>query len=268
MIRLSAHALISLVALTAAPGASAMAPPAACVGPCWKPKVGDTMHLQLGGSVKVGRLATIYDVDGDATPKSTVKALHKAGRRVVCYVSAGSYESYRADAAQFPDIVKGKVLDGWPDERWLDVRRIDLLAPILRARVKRCVAKDFDAVDFDNVDGVSNDSSFPLTDVDQLRFNKWLAGEAHRQGLAVALKNNPNQVARLAPWFDFSVVEQCFQYQECRRYLPMIKRGKPVFDAEYERPLRAFCAPLAKLHIDAARYSLALDGPRQRCPGK
>lgn len=46
----------------------------------------------------------------------------------------------------------------------------------------------------DNVDGYADDSGFPLTGADQLRFNRWVASRAHERGLGVALKNDLDQV--------------------------------------------------------------------------
>ena len=46
--------------------------------------------------------ASVYIVDGEETPAATVAALHAAGRKVVCYLSAGSWEDWRSDAGAFP----------------------------------------------------------------------------------------------------------------------------------------------------------------------
>lgn len=91
-----------------------------------------------------------------------------------------------------------------------------------------CQAKGFDAVEPDNVDAYQNDSSFPLAADHQLAFNTWIANEAHRRGLPVGLKNAAEQVETLHPYFDFAVVEQCFQYKECKRYTPFVEHGKAV----------------------------------------
>ena len=40
------------------------------------------------------------------------------------------------------------------------------------------------------VDGYANDTGFPLTGADQLRFNVMLANEAHRRSLSALLKND------------------------------------------------------------------------------
>jgi hypothetical protein len=71
-----------------------------------------------------------------------------------------------------------------------------------------------------------------LTGGDQLRFNRFLAGLAHRAGLLVALKNDPGQITQLLPDFDFAVDEQCYQDGGCGlgRF---VAAGKPAFDIEY-----------------------------------
>lgn len=247
-------------------GASTRAPVPCAGRHCWHPEVGDTFFWQLAGTVRAGRRATIYDIDSETTPRATVAALHRHKRKVVCYISGGSFEEYRGDASAFPAAVLGEQLDGWPDERWLDIRQLHILAPIMRARMAACRAKGFDGIEFDNVDGYTQKSGFDITAADQLRYNRWLADEAHRHGLAAGLKNDPDQVTALVRWFDFAVVEQCFQYSECAKYTPFIRAYKPVFDAEYVTPLRTFCVPARRLRIEAARYPLALNGAQSRCP--
>ena len=231
----------------------------------WRPAVGDTFQVQYSGRLDLTVPATVYDLDVDDTPASTVAALHAQGRHVLCYVDAGGWESYRADAAAFPPATLGKTMEGWPDERWLDIRRIDLLAAPLRARLDTCAAKGFDGVEPDNVNGYGNDTGFPLTAADQVRFNRWLAAEAHTRNLAIALKNDGEQVAVLKPDFDAAVVEQCVEYEECALYSPFIAAGKPVFDIEYSRAPSAFCPVAAALSFEIVRKRPALDAFRLGC---
>jgi hypothetical protein len=239
---------------TPAPASSASASvpgsPTAAPTPRWHPAVGDTFQIQYSGSIDVSVPASVYDLDGDATPASTVAALHAEGRHVFCYVDAGAWESYRADASSYPASVLGKVVAGWPQERWLDIRKIDTLAPLLRHRLDGCAAKGFDGLDPDNVDGYENATGFPLTAADQLRFNLWLAAEAHARGLAVALKNDGDQVGQLVSTFDAAVVEDCVAFGECAAYSPFVAAGKPVFDIEYDRPPNVFCPVAASLHFE------------------
>ena len=202
---------------------------------------------QLQGKIDLSIAAGVYEVDGFETPRRTVSKLHALGRRAICYLDVGSWESYRPDAGEYPDRVLGDVYSGYPDERWLDIRRIGALAPILRKRFDLCARKGFDAVEPDNIAGYENKTGFPLSGSDQLRFNRWVAREVHRRGMSVALKNDPDQVRALVGSFDFAVVEECFEYEECEKFSPFVEAGKAVFTAEYEGSPADFCPQAEKL---------------------
>jgi hypothetical protein len=233
----------------------------------WRPApTTEPWQWQLSGRVDLSVPAPVYDVDGLRASGRLVRALHRRGRKAICYVSVGSYEPYRADAGRFPAELIGRPLEGFPDERWLDIRRIDLLAPVLRARFDECARKRFDGVEPDNMDGYANRSGFPLTGRDQLRFNRWVAREVRRRGMAVGLKNDAAQVPRLVRSFDFAVVEQCFQYRECRRYSPFVEAGKAVFAAEYETPPADFCGAAGRLRFSVIFKRLELGAFRRACP--
>ncbi|HVD37216.1 MAG TPA: endo alpha-1,4 polygalactosaminidase, partial [Solirubrobacterales bacterium] len=214
----------------------------------WQPKpTTAAWQWQLQGKIDTSIDAGVYEVDGFEVGAKAVARLHRLGRKVICYLDVGSWESYRPDAGRFPQAVLGRAYEGYPDERWLDIRRIDLLAPILRRRFDLCRRKGFDAVEPDNVAGYENKTGFPLTAGDQLRFNRWVAREVHRRGMAVALKNDPEQVGQLLGSFDFAVVEECFAYEECGKFSPFVEANKRVLVAEYSEPLTAICAQAERL---------------------
>jgi len=206
--------------------------------------------------------AGVFDVDGADTPAAKVRRIHLRGAHAVCYFSAGSYENWRQDRGRFPTRVLGNPLEGWPGERWLDIRQRAVLLPIMRRRMKRCARKGFDAVDPDNVEGYRNETGFPLSGRDQLRYNRALARVAHRLGMAIGLKNDLGQVSKLAGTYDFAVNEQCFQYRECGRLRPFIRAGKAVFNVEYGR-LR--CERSHSLEFSSIRKRLNLKRWRKTC---
>jgi hypothetical protein len=239
--RRSAPTVLVLVALTL--GLLAATP--AFAAERWLPQPTTAAWWQLQGKVDTSVKAGVYEVDGFETPRRTVAKLQRQGRKVICYLDIGAWESYRPDQAEFPSSVLGNVYFGYPDERWLDIRRLDLLAPILRQRFDLCASKGFDAVEPDNLAGYENKTGFPLTAADQLRFNRWVAREVRRRGMSVALKNDPAQIRQLVDAFDFAVVEECFAYDECEAFSPFVEAGKAVFVAEYEQRPAQFC-PLAR----------------------
>ena len=198
----------------------------------WHPTAGLTWQWQLTGKLNLDLHTNVIDIDLDVG-KSVVDHYHSQGTKVICYISVGSYENWRTDADLFPDEVLGKDYEGWSGEKWLDIRRIDLLAPIMLARLDECAAKGFDAVEPDNMQIWDNDTGFPLTYEDQLRFALWLAEESHKRGLAIGQKNTPDQTKDLVDIFDFAITEDAFYYDWAEEMKPYIDAGKPVFAAEY-----------------------------------
>ncbi|HEX3735846.1 MAG TPA: endo alpha-1,4 polygalactosaminidase [Solirubrobacterales bacterium] len=221
---------------------------------------------QLQGKIDTGVAAGVFDVDGFETSKATVGALQRQGRKVICYLDVGSWESYRPDAGRFPKAAIGKTYEGFPDESWLNIADFHSFAPVLERRFAMCARKGFDAVEPDNLAGWENDTGFDITRADQLRFNRWVARQVHRRGMAVALKNDGPQAGELAGQFDFAIVEQCFQYEECGLYKPFVDAGKAVFEAEYELDPADFCATAAAIDFSAIRKSYDLFArPWQPC---
>jgi len=233
----------------------------------WVPPLTARFQIDLAApptSAQLRGAFNVMEVDGLDTPASTVASLHAIGKRAVCYVDVGTWESWRPDAKRFPASVLGKPDAGWPGERWLDIRKQGVLLPIMKARFATCVHKGFDAVDPDNVDGVENKTGFALSVAAQLSYDRAIAAIAHDDGLAVALKSYASGATALAPSFDFVVDEQCVAYSECGSFGSFVNAHRPVFDIEYTRSL-AFCASLPGGVVGIAKH-LSLDAWVRRCP--
>ncbi len=230
-----------------------------------------TWQWQLQGDLDTSYDVDVYDVDLFDTPEATVDTLRAAGRVVVCYFSAGSFESWRDDAGTFATSALGDLLDGYDDERWLDVRDSSVRTVAL-ARLDLAVTKGCDGVEPDNVDGYTNGTGFALTDDDQLAFNRFLADAAHERGLSVGLKNDVDQIPELAEQFDFAVNEQCHEFDECGAYEPFLRQDKPVFNAEYAASFFAdpgvVCGSARELGVRTLLLPLELDdSSRVSCDG-
>ncbi len=231
---------------------------------CWHPAARMSWQWQLQGKIDLSVRAHMFDVDMFDTPGATVKALHRKGRVAVCYVDAGTWESWRPDADRFPKSVLG-AKNGWPGERWLDIRKRKILGPILGDRMDLCASMGFDGVEFDNVDGYANHTGFRLTAANQFRFDVWLANQAHRRGLSVALKNDLDQIPTLLKYFDFALDEQCFQYSECGRLTRFVDAGKAVFEVEYSLPRSKFCPKANRMDFNSLRKRPGLGPWRRAC---
>ena len=237
--------------------------PVACPG-CYEPTIRTSWQWQLRGNVDASFDVDMYDIDGFEASARLVDRLHARGSAVVCYISAGSWEDWRPDAGGFPRSVLGRP-NGWPGERWLNVRRLAILAPLMKARLDMCAAKGFDAVELDNVDGYQNRTGFALSGADQLRFNVFLANQAHRRGLSAALKNDLGQIPRLLPYYDFALNEQCHQYRECGRLDGFVEAGKAVFGVEYRLERSEFCAKANAHRFNFLKKQLNLGAWRRPC---
>jgi len=235
-------AVLSLLVAACGGGAGADAPPSGSppaaprISPpspaAWQPALSDSWQWQLRGTINTSYPVAVYDIDLYDAPIATIQALQAAGKKVVCYFSAGSSENWRSDFSAFQPADMGSALTGWKGENWLDTRSANV-RKIMRARLDLAASKGCDGVEPDNVDGYANKSGFPLTAATQLEYNRFLASEAHNRKLAIALKNDVSQLSELVGDFDFAVNEECHAYNECDGYQSFILNGKPVFNAEY-----------------------------------
>lgn len=235
-------------------------------GDWYRPAVGATWQWQLQGALNSGYDVEIYDVDLFDTSAPAIADLQAQGRKVICYFSAGSYENWRPDIAEFTADDKGNPLDDWDGEVWLDIRSANVRS-IMSARLDLARDKGCDGVEPDNVDAYTYEGSgFPLTAQDQADYNAFIANAAHDRGLAVALKNDLDQIVALVDYFDFAVNEQCEEYDECDMLSPFVDADKPVLHAEYaERYVTSageretLCQQSAALQLSTLVLPLELD---------
>lgn len=263
------------LALLLVPALPVHAREAAAAATWWKPQPGISFAILLSVAPKtITTSAAVVDVDLFDIDKATVTALKKQGKKTVCYLSAGSWENWRPDAAKFPAVVLGKAYDGWAGEKWLDIRRWDVLGPIMRARLDLCRAKGFDAVDPDNVEDVDtwgDVTGFHLKRADNIAYIRRLAAEAHVRGLAFGLKNASelSRYASVMSVVDFTVTEDCFKQGWCADSKNFVVAHKPVFALEYtdnKIDFAAFCKQAKALNLSPLLKRRNLDAWEKRCP--
>ena len=233
---------------------------------------GTSWQWQLSGKLDTSFAVQVYDIDLYDNDAAAVSALHEKGVQVICYVSVGSYEDWRPDAADFPQAVLGKDYPGWPGEKFLDIRALDKLGPIMEKRLDLCVSKGFDGFEPDNMDvfeGGSSGTGFPLTEKDGLAYAQWLTTQAHARGLSIGQKNTSELASKLATVMDWALTEDCFDGDWCGDMQPYIAQGKAVLMAEYTDTGVNFgnACTWAKAHqFSAILKGRELNGPVQFCP--
>ncbi|KAI9155141.1 hypothetical protein HJFPF1_07715 [Paramyrothecium foliicola] len=204
----------------------------------WKPAVNTTWQIilyrpmALQDPADINPDVDVYDLDLYDNDAETFKALQDAGKKVICYFSAGSWENWRDDKDDFKPQDLGKALDGWPDEKWLNVSS-PAVRDIMRKRIAAAAEKGCDAIDPDNVDGFQNDNGLNLTRQDTINFVKFLSAEAASHNMSTGLKNAGDVISDVLADVAFSVNEQCVEYSECETFKAFVDAGKPVFHIEY-----------------------------------
>lgn len=226
----------------------------------WRPAAGITWEIQLSSTPQTLRSVAAYDVDLFETPDAKLREMEDRSIRTICYFSAGSYEEWRADAPALAPF-RGSKLKGWEGEWWIDVRAPQVRS-VMAARLDEAVRKGCDAVDPDNVDGYQNENGLGLTKADQLDYLRYLAEEAHRRGMAIGLKNALELVPDLVALYDFSVNEECFDFDECEALIPFVSAGKPVLQIQYggKKQAKRLCPKANALGFSTLVKQLAL-GP-------
>jgi hypothetical protein len=272
----SAGALATAAAGQASGGSTGQAgSPSAAVGGgagtsdgYWKPSAGVSWQWQLTGTIDQSVDVSVYDIDGFDNDASVVKALHDRGRKVICYLSVGSYEDWRSDAKSFPAAVLGNDYPGWPGERFVDIRA-QALRDIIAARFDLCKQKGFDGIEPDNMDVYSADSGFPLTKKDGTDYANWLSSEAHARGLNIGQKNASEIAQTIQAAFDWVLTEDCYDQGWCADVSVYVDHDKPVFMSEYTDTgvdFGAACTWGKPKKYSPILKGRDLDAPVQFCP--
>ncbi|KAJ5773061.1 CAZyme family GH114 [Penicillium paradoxum] len=199
----------------------------------WQPAAGVKWQIQLIDAVEDTSVdADIWDIDLFDNTAETISTLQSKGHKVICYFSAGTYEDWRPDVSKFDPADFGSNLDEWPGERWLNIKSASIRS-IMASRLDMAKQKGCDGVDPDNIDAYGNENGLGLTEADSIDFLTFLAAESHSRGMSIGLKNGGDIIGSVIDKMQWSVNEQCAQYDECDVYAAFTEVNKPVFHIEY-----------------------------------
>ncbi len=229
------------------------------------PSVKSSFQYQLSGSLKNYSVNVVF-IDLFETSSSQITSLKNQGKKVFCYFSAGTSESWREDYNRIPNSIKGNSLEDWPGERWLNTKDSATLN-LAKSRLDKAVSKKCDGVDPDNVDGYDNDTGFSISKNDSKSFLQKLANEAHNRGLLIGLKNSAEIASSLSGTMDWVVAEECFKYGECGSYASFISKNKPVFIVEYSTSKKSeWCSSAKSQSMSLIFSNYDLNGSMSTCP--
>ncbi|MEU3072400.1 endo alpha-1,4 polygalactosaminidase [Streptomyces laurentii] len=176
------------------------------------------LDYQLGGAYTPPKGVGVVVRDHTASPAP--------GAYNVCYVNAfqaqpGAEDEWDPDLL-LRDSAGDVVVDKDWDEAVLDIGtagKRERVARRVNAWIDSCADKGFDAVEPDNYDTYTRVPDGLLSAADAEAFASLLAAHAHARGLAIGQKNTAELAKdRERVGFDFAVVEECGQYEECGTY--------------------------------------------------
>ncbi len=230
-------------------------------GSWWQPKGFEHLswQWQLTTPVDTSLNVDMYDVDLFDTSETTIRTLKNSGKKVICYISAGSieYGSARPDQQDLEDItpsVIGHTMENWSSEKWLNINNSQV-REVMARRMDLALNKGCDGIEPDNINAwevdATNDgykTGFNITEQQQIDYNTWLADQAHARGLSIGLKNDigldsqsSSHLLKLVDYFDWALNEQCYEYNECDIYRVFDNADKAVFGVEYNMEPNQFC---------------------------
>ena len=187
--------------------------------------------VQLDGAVDITQPAELFYLDAELQDSSDLSALHAEGRHYLCYLSAGSLESFRDDANEFPPGVVGNALADFPREHWLDVRS-EAVRELMARRVTALAKLGCDGIPPSSLAVHLADTGFNLTATEALDYARWLAERINAAGMSAGLTGPTELTSELWPSFDFGLGIGCLDGTACREYEPFTKVKKPVLHIE------------------------------------
>lgn len=189
-------------------------------------------QVQLSGRFDATVEAALYYVDLDNLASSELLALTRAERHVACYLSAGTYEPWRSDAASFPETALGNALAQYPKERWIDIRA-SAVAVLMHARLDRMKSAGCSSAVIANVTTSGEDPGFDLTATEQSSYLLGLSEAIHQRGLTAGLATAEDRLVDMEPAFDWAYAQGCWRRDRCQAYTPFVVASKAVLAVEF-----------------------------------
>lgn len=213
-------------------GDSSAAAGTALGGAIVQPTPGLSWQVQLSGRFDASFDVELYYVDLDNLTSTERIAITSQNRQLACYLSAGSYEPWRSDAAAFPGEVLGNTLADYPNERWLDIRS-SVVAGLMLARLDQFKSDGCSSVVVTNVTTSGEDSGFVISAEEQNAYLLWMSNELHQRGLAAGLATADDRLGAMQPYFDWAYAQGCWVDTQCSDYAPFVTVAKAVLAVEF-----------------------------------
>jgi hypothetical protein len=200
-----------------------------------------SFRIQLSEELDLSSLVDLHVVDAHSPTDADFTALKAAGSLVACYFSAGSFEPWRPDAAEFSEVVLGSALANYPDERWLDITSEQVVL-LMAGRMDAASERGCDAV-YPSVVRPTNaeDTGFEISLASFRAYESRLAELAKERGLR-SLYAGGSTYDEGANTYDGAVVFGCVAGGSCQTWAEFaLARGVYSVEIGTEGAPEVFC---------------------------
>jgi hypothetical protein len=221
---------------------------------------------RLDGPVDIGLDVDFFYLDVEQHTAADLAELRAQGRPYLCYLSAGSWESFRDDSDAFPARVIGNPLANFPGESWLDIRDA-AVRELMAERVTLLAERGCAGVPPSSLSAYASDSGFELTLEDELDYARWLAERLHAAGMSAGLMAPAALTGELWPTFDFGLAVDCLEQSGCSAFDVFGQARKPVLHIEFgdEQSAPELCRSAEALGFDPLITDPGFHGSRIAC---
>jgi hypothetical protein len=216
-----------------------------------------SFSLQSWGPLEKDTNGDAVFVDAGLVSAEYIANINKAGKKTVCYIDAGTLESWRTDKEEFVISTDNKLAKKYKgfggSEQWFDITKWEQIKAPMTARIQNAASKGCYAVELDNTDCYGN-MCVPGYSYDQLlsyekEYTSWLFAEVHSHNMAAGIKNSQELFPTLENVADFAINEQCMDFNECGLYKPFTSSNRVVFNVEYNNHGGKVCSEAAEYHL-------------------
>lgn len=236
------------------------------LGPVYVPAADSSWQAQLSGAIDPELAVELFYLDADFTEPAALEAVRARGAHYVCYLSAGSFEPWREDAAQFPAQALGLALPDYQREQWLDIRD-DTVRELMARRVEALALKGCEGILPSSLAVHAAETGFDLTLDDALDYAAWLASRIHLAGMSAGLGGPLELTSALVGDFDWGLAVDCLDPSGCAAFQPFTVESKPVLHVEFgdATTAPALCEAARASGFDALIKRESFDGFRIAC---
>ena len=189
-----------------------------------------SFYYDVEGGFSLSESVDVYIVDLFDAGSSSITTLQSSGIKVMCEMSIGAVSSGDSDYSSFT--ANSDILG---DDTWLDIRS-STVSTLINARLQVALDNGCDGVLFTNAENFNEDTTFSITENNQISYNRSLAEDAHTYGLTVGIQIDDKFAQTilddLVSSFDFLIVKDTYTNSYTEYTSMFLNKNKPVIDIE------------------------------------